>query len=61
MSGQPRPTALSIPDLPDGPPRDFNEVMKQQEQAMKAMFTFEQWAWITWLEVRGYGKRKASI
>jgi hypothetical protein len=61
MNGQARPTALSIADLPDSRPRDFDQVMKQQEDTMKSMFNFEQWAWLTWLEVKGYGNHKAGI
>ena len=51
-----RPTALSLPDVPDGRPRDFEQVMKDQENTMKSFFSFEQWLYINWLEVRGYGK-----
>ena len=59
MNDQARPTALAIPDLKDRRPRDFSEVMKQQENTMKSFFSFEQWLYINWLEVRGYGKHRS--
>ena len=50
-----RPNWLEILDLPDGPPRDWEEVQRDRDKYLDSYFDIEQRLYLAWLEGRKYG------
>jgi len=46
-----RPTYLCIEDIPDSPHQNV-DIEKEQEKVLRGYLNFEQWMFLTWLEVK---------